>query len=105
MINEILIAIAYLWLIVLTLHHYQVFRDFESYQYKLQAPRGKELKMSPHELALLIQHYAAEALEGIQSTDATAYTEHRLIDIEALARDIAKDLQPVQDESSEPTGP
>jgi len=34
MINGILFAIAFLWLLTLTLHHYQVFRDFEVHQHK-----------------------------------------------------------------------
>ena len=61
--------------------------------------------MSPRESALLIQRYATEALEGLRTQGATADTEHRLIDIGALARDLANDLQPVQDESAEPAGP
>ncbi|TKJ24671.1 MAG: hypothetical protein CEE41_05290 [Hadesarchaea archaeon B3_Hades] len=65
----------------------------------------KQPGMSPHRAALHIQRYATEALEGLRTQGATADTEHRLIDIGALARDIANDLQPVQDESSEPAGP
>lgn len=65
----------------------------------------KDLGMSPHSAALLIQRYATLALEGLRRTDATADSENRLIDIEALARDIANDLRPIQDESSEQTGP
>lgn len=48
--------------------------------------------MSPRKLALIIQRYAKEALEGLRTQGATADTEHRLIDIEALARDIDSDL-------------
>jgi hypothetical protein len=33
MINGILIATAYFWLIALSIHHYQVFRDFENHQH------------------------------------------------------------------------
>ncbi len=61
--------------------------------------------MSSQKAALLIQRYATEALEGLRTQGATTDTEHRLIDIEALARDIANDLQPIQDESVEPAGP
>lgn len=65
----------------------------------------KDLGMLPHSAALLIQRYATLALEGLRSTDATADSENRLVDIRILARDIAKDLQPVQDESPEQSGP
>lgn len=34
MLNGILHAIAFLWLVVLTIHHYQVFYDFEHHQNK-----------------------------------------------------------------------
>jgi len=36
MINGILVAIIFLWLIVLTFHHYQVFSDFEDHQHKIE---------------------------------------------------------------------
>ena len=50
--------------------------------------------MTPQESALLIQRYAAEALEGLRTQGSTADTEHRLIDIGALAGDIVNDLKP-----------
>lgn len=59
--------------------------------------------MSPCESALLIQRYAIEALEVLRTQGATADTEHRLVDIRDLARDIANDLQPIKDKSAEPT--
>jgi len=65
---------------------------------------GKQPKMSPQKASLHIQRYATEAIEGLRTQGATADTEHRLIDIRALALGIANDLQPIQDESSEPTG-
>ncbi|MBA7629774.1 hypothetical protein ES703_37278 [subsurface metagenome] len=64
--------------------------------------QSEDPKMSPHKAALLIQRYATEAIEGLRTQGATADTEHRLIDLRALACDIAKDLQPIQDESSDP---
>lgn len=48
--------------------------------------------MSPRKSALFIQRYAKEAIEGLRTQGATADTEHRLIDIGALARDIVNDL-------------
>ncbi len=32
--NGILFAIAFLWLLVLTIHHYQVFRDLEDHRHE-----------------------------------------------------------------------
>jgi len=49
--------------------------------------------MSPHKSALVIQRYAKEAIEGLRTQGATADTEHRLVDIEALAHDIVTDLK------------
>lgn len=60
--------------------------------------------MSPQKAAHYIQRYATEALEGLRTQGATADTEHRLIDIRALARDIANDLQEEPCESSESSG-
>ena len=62
----------------------------------------KELKMSPYKSALLIQRYAEEAVEGLRTRGATADTEHRLIDIGALARDIANDVQPSPHDGLDP---
>jgi len=55
---------------------------------------GKQPKMSPQKAALHIQRYATEAIEGLRTQGATADTEHRLVDIRALALGIANDLQP-----------
>lgn len=49
--------------------------------------------MSPCKSALIIQRYAKEAIEGLRTQGATADTEHRLLDIHALARDIVSDLK------------
>lgn len=57
---------------------------------------GKNPKMSPQKAALHIQRYATEAIEGLRTQGATADTEHRLVDIRALALGIANDLQPVE---------
>jgi len=41
MINGILFAIVFLWLLTLTLHHYQVFRDLENHQHQIdQDPKA-----------------------------------------------------------------
>lgn len=35
MINGILFAIAFLWLLLLSFHHYQVFKDLVTHQHKV----------------------------------------------------------------------
>ncbi len=60
--------------------------------------------MSPYESALLIQRYAAEAIEGLRTQGATADTESRLVDITALARAIATVLQPAEPLPEKPAG-
>lgn len=61
-----------------------------------QVDPGKNPKMSPQKAALHIQRYATEAIEGLRTQGATADTEHRLVDIRALARTIATVLQPAE---------
>ena len=61
--------------------------------------------MSPHESALLIQRYATEAISALHRPLNIFQARDRLTDIRALARDIANDLQPVQDEPPESPGP
>jgi len=69
-------------------------------QLRCECP-GTNPKMSPQKAALHIQRYATEAIEGLRTQGATADTEHRLVDIRALAQDITKDLKTIQAESSE----
>lgn len=58
---------------------------------------GKQHKMSLRKSALLIRCLI------VPGGKFPAPTQKRLVDIEALACVIANDLQPIQDESSEPT--
>lgn len=43
MLNGILFAVVFLWLLVLSFHHYQVFQDFENHQHLME----QEPKASP----------------------------------------------------------
>ena len=66
--------------------------------------QAKDLPMSSHKAALLIQRYANEALTALHRPLNIYQARDRLTDLTALARDIANDLQPIDVESSEAAG-